>query len=417
MRDRHVYIIGKSGMGKSTLMLSMIRQDILNGKGVGVIDPHADLVNRVLPYIPASRVKDTILFDAETLPIGLNFFSARTDAEKELICDDVIVLFKRLSDSWGERMDMVLRYTVRTLAEIDGATFLDIYRMLADDYYRDSVLREVKLRPLLQFWHEVYPKFPHPVTEQPILSRMGKFAVNSTLRAIVGTVSSLNFLNVMQEGKILLCNLSKPAIGADTCAILGAMVVSQFQLAAMRRGKLNPANRRPFYLFIDEFQTFQTSAFNEIITESRKYQLCLTLANQKLEDLDQKTRGAVQGVETSVIFRPFDHEAATLARSLPESFGADTLKDLDRLEFVIRAGKASDSKRCYLEFPPPPPKGFADAIRAATRASYPSRRDSELGRVAAEDDVVAGPPPDAPPQVHSAGTPVPRRAHTKLNGG
>lgn len=393
MRDRHVYIIGKSGMGKSTLMLSMIRQDILNGKGVGVIDPHSDLVKRVLPYIPASRVKDTILFDAETLPIGLNFFSARTDAEKELICDDVIVLFKRLSDSWGERMDMVLRYTVRTLAEIEGATFLDIYRMLADDYYRDSVLRQVKLQPLLQFWREVYPKFPHPVTEQPILSRMGKFAVNSTLRSIVGTVSSLNFFEVMQEGKILLCNLSKPAIGADTSAILGAMLVSQFQLAAMRRGRLHPSKRRPFYLFIDEFQTFQTSAFNEIITESRKYQLCLTLANQKLEDLDQKTRGAVQGVETSIIFRPFDHEAATLARSLPESFSAEMLKDLDKLEFVIRAGKASNTKRCRLEFPPAPPKGFAAEIRTATRAAYPIAKAPDFDAAPADDDVSAGPPP------------------------
>jgi hypothetical protein len=393
MRDRHVYIIGKSGMGKSTLMLSMIRQDILNGKGVGVIDPHSDLVKKVLPYIPASRVKDTILFDAETLPIGLNFFSARTDAEKELICDDVIVLFKRLSESWGERMDMVLRYTVRTLAEVPGATFLDIYRMLADDYYRDSVLRQVKLQPLLQFWREVYPKFPHPVTEQPILSRMGKFAVNSTLRSIVGTVSSLNFFDVMQEGKILLCNLAKPAIGGDTSAILGAMLVSQFQLAAMRRGRLHPSKRRPFYLFIDEFQTFQTSAFNEIITESRKYQLCLTLANQKLEDLDQKTRGAVQGVETTIVFRPFEHEAATLARALPEKFDAEMLKDLDKLEFVIRAGKASNTKRSHLDFPPAPPKGFAAEIQAATRAAYPLANPPDLQDAAVADDVEAGPPP------------------------
>jgi hypothetical protein len=381
-------------MGKSTLMLSMIVQDILNGKGVGVIDPHADLVRRVLPYIPASRVKDTILFDAETLPIGLNFFNARTDAEKELISDDVIVLFKRLSDSWGERMDMVLRYTVRTLAEVPGATFLDIYRMLADDYFRDGVLRQVRLQPLLQFWREVYPKFPHPVTEQPILSRMGKFAVNSTLRAIVGTASSLNFFDVMQEGKILLCNLSKPAIGGDTSSILGAMLVSQFQLAAMRRGRLPPAKRRPFYLFIDEFQNFQTSAFNEIITEARKYQLCLTLANQKLEDLDQKTRGAVQGAETTIVFRPFEHEATTLAKWLPEKFGAETLKDLDQLEFVIRAGKASNTKRRYLDFPPSPPKGFGEEIMAATRAAYPLANAPELQPVATSaDEVEAGPPP------------------------
>ena len=214
-RARHVYIIGKSGMGKSTFMLSMIRQDILNGRGVGVIDPHADLVRSVLRCIPASRVKDTILFDAETLPIGLNFFNAKTDAEKDLITDDVIVLFKRLTDSWGERMDMVLRYTVRTLAELPGATFLDIYRMLSDDYFRDGVVRQVRQPPLIQFWRDVYPKFPHPVTEQPILSRMGKFAVNSTLATITGRVSGLNFYDIMQQGKILLCNLAKPAIGGD----------------------------------------------------------------------------------------------------------------------------------------------------------------------------------------------------------
>jgi Type IV secretion-system coupling protein DNA-binding domain len=222
---------------------------------------------------------------------------------------------------------------------------------------------------------------------------MGKFAVNSTLRAIVGTVSTLNFFDVMQEGKILLCNLSKPAIGADTSAILGAMLVSQFQLAAMRRGRLHPSKRRPFYLFIDEFQTFQTSAFNEIITESRKYQLCLTLANQKLEDLDQKTRGAVQGVETSIIFRPFDHEAATLARSLPESFSAELLKDLDKLEFVIRVGKSSNTKRRHLEFPPAPPKGLAEEIRKATRAAYPITKGPDFEAGATDDEVSAGPPP------------------------
>lgn len=380
-------------MGKSTFMLSMIRQDILNGKGVGVIDPHADLVRQVLRYIPASRVKDTILFDAETLPIGLNFFNAKTDAERDLITDDVIVLFKRLTESWGERMDAVLRYTVRTLAELPGSTFLDIYRMLADDYFRDGVVRQIRQEPLLQFWRDVYPKYPHPVTEQPILTRMGKFAVNSTLSTITGTRSSLNFLDVMQEGKILLCNLAKPTIGGDTSAIIGALLVSQIQLAAMRRGKFHPSKRRPFYLFVDEFQTFQTSAFNEIITESRKYQLCLTLANQKLEDLDQKIRGAVQGVETTVIFRPFDHEAATLARSLPEKYSAETLKDLDKFEFIIRAGKASNAKRSYLEFPPSPPKGFADEIKATTRAAYPLTNPPDLQSVATADDVEAGPPP------------------------
>jgi TraM recognition site of TraD and TraG len=162
----------------------------------------------------------------------------------------------------------------------------------------------------------------------------------------------------------------------------------------MRRGRLPQAKRRPFYLFVDEFQNFQTSAFNEIITEARKYQLCLTLANQKLEDLDQKTRGAVQGAETTIVFRPFEHEAATLAKWLPEKFGAETLKDLDQLEFVIRAGKASNTKRRYLDFPSPPPKGFEEEIMAATRAAYPLATASELQPVATSaDEVEAGPPP------------------------
>jgi len=398
VRDRHVYILGRPGMGKSTLLLNMARQDIEAGKGVGVIDPHGDLIEELLKHIPRDRVDDVILFNAANLPIGLNFFNAKTDAEKELITDDVVVLFKRLSDSWGERMDIVLRSAVRSLAELPDATFLDIYRILTDPNFREHVISRLTLQPLIDFWLQVYPKFPHPVTEQPILSRMGKFAISKTLSTITGTTSPLSIADVIQEKKILLCSIPKSSIGGDTSAILGALLVSQFQLAALRRGSLPPKRRTPFYLYIDEFQTFQTSAFNEIITEARKYQLCLALANQKLADLDERTRGAVQGVETSIYFSLFPDDVPKVAKALGADYDVRNLLNLDKWEAIVKPGRSSQATKFDVSEPPKPGRGYEQEIRENTKKNYPSTlppRDYGKGK---------GKPPDDEPK---PGDPLP----------
>jgi hypothetical protein len=396
VRDRHVYILGRPGMGKSTLLRNMARQDIESGKGVGVIDPHGDLIEDLLKHIPRDRVDDAILFNAADLPIGLNFFNAQTDSEKELITDDVVVLFKRLSDSWGDRMDVVLRSAVRSLAEVPDATFLDIYRILTDPNFREHVVSHLTLQPLIDFWLQVYPKFPHPVTEQPILSRMGKFAISRTLSTITGTTSPLNIAEVIRDKKILLCSIPKSTIGPDISAILGALLVSQFQLAALRRGSLPPKKRTPFYLYIDEFQTFQTSAFNEIITEARKYQLCLTLANQKLADLDDLTRGAVQGVETSIYFSLFPDDVPRAAKALGADYDVRNLLNLDKWEAIMKPGRSSQAMRFDVSEPPKAGRGYDQEIRENTKKNYPSTfppRDYGKGRGKRPD---GGPKPSDP---------------------
>jgi hypothetical protein len=394
VRDKHVYILGRPGMGKSTLMLNMARQDIESGKGVAVIDPHGDLIEALLKQIPRERVEDVILFDAATNPIGLNFFNAKDDEEKEMITEDLIVVFKRLTEGWGERMGVVLHSCVRSLAELPDATFLDIYRILTEPAFREYVISKLTLQPLLNFWLQIWPKYPHPVTEQPILSRMGRFAISKTLSTIVGTTSPLSIPDVIRDSRILLCSIPKAKIGEDISAILGALLVSQFQLAALRRGALPAQERTPFHLYIDEFQNFQTSAFNTILTEARKYQLCLTLANQQMDDLDEKTRGAVQGVESSFFFAPFPNDMSRVSKVLGDERNHD-LRNLDKWQAIYKPGKARDAQRFDVSAPPKAGRDYTATIITNTRKLYPSTtpaRSYSRPRPLEKDDVAPGDP-------------------------
>jgi len=387
-RPKHIYILGKPGSGKSTALLNLARQDIENGKGVGVIDPHGDLITGLLPHIPASRVKDTVYFDAASLPIGINFMNARSDSEKELLADDIVVMFRRLTDSWGERMDAIIRYAVRTLLNVEGATFLDIHRFLTDDSFRARCVVEADDEMLSQFWNATYPSYPRG-SDQPIVSRMAKFRASKTLSVITGTASRLNFFDVMQEGKILLLRIPQGEIGADTSHILGSLLVSQFQLAATRRTKLDQAARRPFYLYIDEFQNFRSSAFQIILSESRKYQLCLALANQFLEQLDQETKTAVLNtVGTNIYFQLGKQDAKYISGQI--DLPAGDLSGFAAGDGVLQPVHGAIVP-FHAELPPRAPRGFASEIAANTRTAYASgapRRKNE-----GDDDVMPSAPP------------------------
>lgn len=393
IRDRHVYILGKPGMGKSTLMLNMIRQDIESGKGVGLIDPAGDLAEAALRYIPKSRVKDTIYFSPTECPIGIDFLSASDEMEKSLVADDLFVIFQRLSDGGGPRMDAVLKRAIQLLVEVPGTVFHDLYKIFTDDYYRDMLVRKLPDESAQHFWREVWPKYPHPVTEEPLVTRMSKFDSNKALRLITSSVSGLSFHDVVQGGKIFIANIAKGVIGLDTSAILGALLVSQFQLAAFRRARLPKAQRTPYYLHIDEFQNFKTSAFNEIIIEARKFQLCLTLANQKLRDLDESTRSSVEAVETMIFFRLTDDDARKFGGSIG-SYKADDLMNLHPYYAIIRPGRAADSRRFRVEPPPVGQDGYRDEIVAGTRATYPATPQTTLPPPPVGDDVLPGPPPE-----------------------
>lgn len=399
MRDRHVYVLGKPGMGKSTLMLNMIRQDIANGKAVGVIDPAGDLAEAVLRYVPEHRIKDTIYFNPAETPIGIDFVATQNEAEQDLVADDLYIVFQRLSDGGGPRMDAILKWGIRLLVETPGATFLDLYRIFTDDYFRDQLVRGVKNAQAVAFWRDVWPKYPHPTTEEPLVTRMSKFVTQNALSTITGSVSPLNFVDVLQ-GKIFIANISKGLLGFDTSSILGTLLVSQFQIAAFRRANLPRHQRTPFYLYIDEFQNFKTSTFNEIIIEARKYQLCLTLANQKLRDLDEQMKGAVEAVETLIFFRLTDDDARRFGNAVGR-FGSQDLMNLHPYHAIMRPGRSADSRRFQVMPPPPVPRGYREEIITQTRSTYapisrgtPAPDEPIPDRRVTDDDAAAGPPPD-----------------------
>src|SRR5205085_3883765 len=259
--------------------------------------PHGDLVQKLLEYIPEGRIKDTIYLNPtdEQYPIPLNILNAATQDNIGVLADDLIITFKRLSESWGERMDSVLRSVVYTLLRTPGATFFDIQRILRDRDYREAVTKDIDFAPLREFWEFDFPQMPKDAS-QPILHRMSKFALFPTLHAMLSQPSSpLNFDQIMQEKKILLVNLSQGELGEDNSKLIGCLLVSQLQLAAMRRARLAKEQRQPFYLYIDEFQNFTSSAFEKILSEAGKYMLMLTVCHQYISQLDEQTKDALLG--------------------------------------------------------------------------------------------------------------------------
>jgi DNA helicase HerA-like ATPase len=393
MRDRHVSILGKSGMGKSTLMLNMIRQDIANGKGVGLIDPAGDLAKQVLSYIPRSRVKDAIFFNPAETPIGINFLSYSSEMERNVIADDLFIIFHRLTEGGGPRMDAILKRAIELLLAIPGNSFFDLYRIFTDDLFLHSLVQQLPDDSAKKFWKETWPKYPHPVTEEPIVTRMSQFDTSKALRQITSSNSGLNFYDVLQSGKIFIAALPKGEIGSDTSSILGALLVSQMQLAAFRRAKLPRAERRPFYLFIDEFQNFKTSAFNDIVIEARKFQLCLTLATVKTRDLDEQTKSAMEAVETYIFFRLMDDDARKFGNSIGR-FKPDDLMNLNEHEAIIRRGRAANSQTFKVSPPPRPKESFANEIIRHTREMFPAPASVQPTVRRNDDDVEPGLPPD-----------------------
>src|SRR5205085_9059633 len=319
VRDRHVYVVGRSGTGKPTLLLNCTVQDIAAGSGVAVIDPHGDLVEEVLQHVPPERIEDTIYFNAadKEHPIGLNVLNAQNEDEIGLLADDLLITFKRFSESWGERMESILRYSFHTLLRTQDSTFLDLKTLLQNPQYQQQVALGANNRMLRDFWQLEYPSYPKDAA-QPILNRMSKFSLSHTLVGILGQPdSSLNFFDVIQNRKILLVNISKGQIGEDTAQLLGSLIVSQLQLAIMRRAGMPKECREPYFLYVDEFQNFTTSAFEKILSEARKYKLCLTLAHQYISQLDEKTKNAIlANVGTIVMFQSYPSDAQALRPEL-----------------------------------------------------------------------------------------------------
>lgn len=304
-RRRHMYIIGATGTGKSTLLLSMIAKDIENGKGIAVVDPHGELAESVLSFIPKERIKDVIYFNPDDLkyPIGLNLLELtlnlnEEDAlrEKEFIAESVISLFRKVfSDSMvgnPHRIEYILRNTIHTAFTVENRTLFTIFDLLNDPIFQKKVVGSLKDENLKNFWKHEFGKagdFQKVKMISPITSRIGRFLFSpSAKRILEQTTSTINFDDIMNSGKILVCNLSKGKLGEDTSQVLGIMILNKIQLASLKRSRVKSSERRDFYLYVDEFQNFATKSFIDILSESRKYKLNLTMAEQSTSQLRDK---------------------------------------------------------------------------------------------------------------------------------
>lgn len=341
---QHIYIIGKTGSGKTTLLRNLIVQHIALGHGVGLIDPHGDLAEEILHHIPPRRADHFTYFNPGDLEfsVGLNLLANVPPDERHLVASGIVGAFKSIwRDSWGPRMEYILYNAIAALLECQNVTLLGVSRLLADDQYRRWVTRQIKDPFIRSFWAEEYEGYDERFRREaiaPIQNKLGQFLLNPVIRNILGQVKSkVSIPFIMNSGRLLIANLSKGKLGADKANLLGSLLVTQFQLGAMARTNIPEAERRDFYLFIDEFQNFTTDTFAAILAEARKYRLCLTLSHQYIDQLPLPMRQAVFGnAGTLIAFRLGHSDAEIMETEFGKVFPPSALADLNRYETAVK---------------------------------------------------------------------------------
>lgn len=352
-RRRHMYLIGKTGMGKSTILENMIIDDIRAGRGVAVVDPHGDLAEKVIQYIPANRVNDVIYFNPADVnfPIAFNVVEQVAPHLRHLVASGLIGVFQKLwADSWGPRLEYILRNSILAILDYPNSTLLAVTRMLSDKSFRKKVIENIQDPVVKSFWTKEFAGYADKFAAEavsPIQNKVGQFLSSSLIRNIVGqTNSSIDLREVMDEGKILIMNLSKGRIGEDNSELLGSMVITKIQLAAMSRVNVTEGERRDFYLYVDEFQNFATDSFANILSEARKYRLNLIMGHQYIEQLNDKVKAAVFGnVGTLVVFRVGATDAEELVKEFTPVFTEEDLVNLPKYNVCLKLmidGVASD---------------------------------------------------------------------------
>lgn len=404
-RSRHIYIIGQTGTGKSGLLELFALSDIFHNQGYAIIDPHGDFAINNLRFIPPSRVNDVIYFNpADTAyPVGFNPMEVIDVNLKNNISSEVIGVLKRMfGESWGPRLEYILRYTILALLDTPGTTLLDITRMLTDKKFRKQVVESCTDTVVKQFWNVEFASWTDKFANEaiaPVLNKVGAFTANPIIRNIIGQPrSTFNIRQIMDEGKILVVNLSKGLIGEDNAAILGSFLVTKIQLAAMSRSDIpRIEDRRPFYLYVDEFQNFATDSFATILSEARKYALNLTVANQYVSQMQPTVRDAVFGnVGSMISFRISPDDAPLLGKNFAPQFLPEDIMQMHNRHFiasmVINGEKAPAFSATTLTLPPAQ-TDFSPQIIDNTRRNYARPR----AEIEAEIKATLGPQALVPP--------------------
>jgi len=343
-RRRHLYLVGKTGMGKTELLKNMAIQDIREGKGVGFVDPHGEAAEELLDFIPKDRVKDVVYFNPADLdfPISFNVMEEVEVAQRHLVASGLMGVFKKIwPDVWSARMEYILNNSILALLEYPGSTLLGINRMLADPDYRKKVVDKITDPVIKAFWVQEFARYTQRLEVEAtaaIQNKVGQFISAPLIRNIVGqTTSSVDMRKVMDDGKILILNLSKGRIGEDASKLLGGLLITKIQLAAMSRVDIPESRRRDFFLYVDEFQNFATESFVNILSEARKYRLSLILAHQYIAQMEEPVRDAVFGnIGTLVSFRVGAEDAEYLEKEFSPEFSAGDLVNLPKYQIYLK---------------------------------------------------------------------------------
>ena len=391
-RRRHFYVVGKTGTGKTTMIQNMAVQDIQNGRGVAIVDPHGEFAETVLKAVPANRINDVIYFNPadQEWPIAFNVMEKVDTEYRHLIASGLVGVFKKLwADSWGPRLEYILRNAILALLEYPSSTLLGVTRILVDKNYRERVVEKITDPVVKSFWVDEFTKWNERVLQEvisPIQNKVGQFLSSALIRNIVGqTKSAFNIRDLMDQEKVIIMNLSKGRIGEDNSALLGAMMITKIQLAAMARVDVSEEERKDFYLYVDEFQNFATDSFANILSEARKYRLNLILVHQYIgqltTDTSTKVRDAVFGnVGTIATFRIGAEDAEFLEKEFEPVFLIQDLVNLPNRNIYIKLMIDGLTGSAFSAATLPPIDlsktiGNAEKVIKVTRERYGTQRD------------------------------------------
>ena len=384
-RSRHVYVIGKTGMGKSTLLENLAIQDIQNGNGIAFIDPHGKTAELLLEYVPEGRIKDVLYFAPFDLdyPVSFNVMEDVGPDKRHLVANGMMSAFKKIwVDAWSARMEYILNNILLALLEYPGSTLLGVNRMLADKDYRNKVVANISDPSVKSFWVDEFAKYGERYMQEAgaaIQNKIGQFVSNPLIRNIIGQPkSTFDIRHMMDEQKIIIVNLSKGRMGEANANLLGGMLITKLYLGAMSRADVSDRVLKDlpnFYLFVDEFQNFANESFADILSEARKYKLNLTIAHQYIEQMTEEVKAAVFGnVGSMITFRVGAYDAEALEKEFAPVFTMEDIVNLDKYQIYLRlmidgVGSQPFSSRT-IPTPPVPDPNFVSEIIDTSRSQF-----------------------------------------------